>query len=153
MCDPSDRKRVLSADELADLFGQEGVRPTALRELIYTTIARSDEALSLGDIEIRLSTVDKSTISRTLHLLETVGVIHHINDGSGAVKYAVSQIDTDEPHNAPHAHFYCIRCGKTVCIDHILPPPIELPKGYTAQAFNMIVRGICPSCNGIAPVE
>ena len=77
MCDHPEKKKVLSINELEALFGQEGVRPTALRELIYTTLAQADEALSLGDIEVRLSTVDKSTISRTLHLLEGVGAVSY----------------------------------------------------------------------------
>ena len=147
MCNHPEKKKVLSINELEALFGQEGVRPTALRELIYTTLAQADEALSLGDIEVRLSTVDKSTISRTLHLLEGVGVIHRINDGTGAIKYAVSQIDAEEHNESPHAHFYCLRCGKTVCVEQTTLPSIELPEGFTPQVLDLIVQGVCPACN------
>ena len=65
------------------------IKPTATRLLIVREMMRGDETVSLPELERLLPTIDKSTISRTLSLFLLHRLIHAIDDGSGALKYAV----------------------------------------------------------------
>ena len=72
------------------------IKPTAPRLLILEQLHRGDEMLSLPRLEQLLPTVDKSTISRTLSLFLLHGLIHVVDDGSGALKYNISHHDCED---------------------------------------------------------
>lgn len=131
--------------KLATLLSNSGVRLTPIREQIYEAINGHEEALSMMDIELLLDTVDKSTISRSLHIFLEVGAVHKIDDGTGVYKFAVSPFDIEEIQ--PHAHFYCDKCARTYCIDEIaLPSAINLPEGFRYKSLNLVFKGVCPNC-------
>ena len=72
---------------------QREIKPTAIRLLILKTMMQRKEAFSLLDLENELDTVDKSTIYRTITLFLAHHLIHGIDDGTGALKYAVCSND------------------------------------------------------------
>lgn len=123
------------------------IKPTATRLLILQQMMRGNEAVSLPDLERYLPTVDKSTISRTLSLFLLHQLIHAIDDGSGAMKYALCADDCDCVPEDEHTHFYCIDCGRTFCLRHIAVPAVELPDGFTLNNINYVIKGLCPECN------
>ncbi len=123
------------------------VKPTAQRLLILREMIRGDEAVSLPDLERYLPTTDKSTISRTLTLFLLHGLIHAIDDGSGAMKYAVS-CDDGHDDDEEHTHFYCTVCHRTFCLHHVHVPEVTLPDGFSMQSINYVIKGICPQCGG-----
>ena len=122
------------------------IKPTASRLLILREMMRGDEAVSLPDLERYLPTVDKSTISRTLSLFLLHRLIHAIDDGSGALKYAVCDDDCDCSIDEEHTHFYCENCHRKFCLKHIAVPVVPLPDGFSLHSINYVLKGLCPEC-------
>ena len=76
------------AKEIEQELIAHDVRPTPVRLLVLRAMKESPYALSLSELEGRLGTVDKSSISRTLNLFLDRHLVHSIDDGAGVVKYA-----------------------------------------------------------------
>ena len=128
-----------------------GIRPTATRLLILRQMTRGDEMVSLPMLEQYLPFVDKSTISRTLSLFLLHGLVHAIDDGSGAVKYNVCADDCacEAEIEDEHTHFSCTRCHRTFCLKQIHVPVVQLPEGFSLQSVNYVLHGLCPECSEI----
>ena len=122
------------------------IKPTAMRVLILRTMMAIPRAVSLADLEEELDTVDKSTIFRAITLFHAHHLIHCIDDGSGALKYAVCSDDCDCSVSDLHSHFYCERCHRTFCFENIHVPVVNLPDGFTVLSVNYVLKGVCPAC-------
>lgn len=128
------------------------IRPTALRLLILRALRQADCALSLGDLEARLGTVDKSTIFRTLSLFAKHHLVHVVEDGSGHAKYALCEEDCrcgEDVHagfSDLHTHFFCERCRRTFCLRGLPVPEVTLPEGFHLHTANYVLKGLCPGC-------
>ncbi|MDR0370538.1 MAG: transcriptional repressor [Prevotellaceae bacterium] len=123
-----------------------GIKATAIRLLVWRTMKNCSLTFSLGDLEGALETVDKSTISRTIRLFLEHKMIHSIDDGSGAMKYAVCNDECDCSINDLHIHFHCRQCGKTCCFEQVAIPEFSIPNGFVAENVNLVVKGICNVC-------
>lgn len=134
-----------------------GVRPTAIRLLVWKQIAKTDHPFSLNDMELWLDTVDKSTLFRTLSLFEEHHLLHGIDDGSGQKKYcrcddsAVCSQHHDGEHEhmhqgCKHVHAFCVKCQRSFCIRTEQIPLVKMPDGFEVLDINYVVRGICPDC-------
>lgn len=60
----------MTNDEIEKKLESKNVKPTAMRTLVYKTLADSGKALSLADLEQRFEKVERSTIFRTLKSFE-----------------------------------------------------------------------------------
>ncbi len=127
-----------------------GIKPTAVRILIFKAIVEYPQAFSLSDMETVLETVDKSTLSRTIHLFHDQHLIHSIDDGSGSVKYSVCSPDCSCEINDLHVHFSCNRCHKTFCLENISIPRVQLPPGFLLNSVNFVMKGLCDHCSKFA---
>ncbi len=123
------------------------VKPTAMRELVLDILLEEKAALSLSDLEAKFDNVDKSTLYRTLKTFEEKKVIHSIDDGSGAVKYAICIDSCQCSPNDLHVHFHCIKCKKTYCLRDIPVPTVNIPNGFSLKSIDMVIKGICPNCS------
>ncbi|WP_016777282.1 Fur family transcriptional regulator [Anaerophaga thermohalophila] len=122
------------------------IKPTAMRQLVLDVLSKQKAAISLPELEDMFEKADKATLYRTLKTFEENKLIHHIDDGSGAVKYALCQESCEcEPEDL-HVHFYCTVCQKTFCLNDTPVPSINLPKDFSLEKVNMVVSGICASC-------
>lgn len=146
MRDDTHSPHPLTSEQLEELITRRGARPTPLRALVYNELAKAQEALSQAELEARLVTVDKSTISRSLHLLLSVGAVHQVDDGTGIFKYAPSCAVGGLTPTACKVHFFCQRCEKTFCLPEVELPKIELPEGFASDSYNLVVRGCCLPC-------
>ena len=133
-------------DRIVRRLEQRGVKPTALRLLIFHTLEQSRHALSLGELEEKLETMDRSTIFRTLTVFLSRHLVHGIEDGSGSVRYEVCNGDWECTVEDMHAHFYCEQCHRTFCFRQTGIPAVTLPEGFTLQGVNYVLKGICPDC-------
>jgi len=122
------------------------IKPTAMRELVLDVLSKQKSAISLPELEDKFEKADKATLYRTLKTFEENKLIHHIDDGSGAVKYALCQESCECEPEDMHVHFYCTRCQKTFCLNDTAVPSIHLPKDFSLEKINMVVSGICASC-------
>lgn len=133
-----------------EMLENRGVRITPVRLLILDIIAASTRPVSAQEIEEKLETVDRSSITRTLATFSDHDIIHRISDGSGAQRYELCIDTTTEKHQDQHAHFHCNRCGKTYCLPDIpLSIPL-LPDNYLPESMTCIISGICPACQHIS---
>lgn len=123
-----------------------GVRPTAVRVLIYRAAAAHANTFSLMDLEAELDTVDKSTIFRTLTLFTEHHLLHETEDGSGSKKYCVCHSEHACSPQERHVHFYCERCRTTFCLDHTFIPAVPLPEGFNAYEAEYVIKGLCADC-------
>lgn len=133
-------------NSIEEILSAHGVRPTAVRMLIYRCMASHSDTFSLGDLERELETVDKSTLFRTLTLFSEHHLLHETEDGSGVKKYCVCHNDHSCTPAEMHVHFYCERCRKTYCLDDIKVPQVQLPDGFDAHEVEYVIKGLCPDC-------
>lgn len=123
------------------------VRPTSMRELVYGILDKQKKALSLYEIEQQFDNVDRSTIFRTLKTFQENCVIHRIDDGTGAVKYALCDENCTCHLGDLHVHFLCVKCGQTHCLKDMPIPKMDLPDGFSFKSANFVVKGTCPRCS------
>ncbi len=127
-----------------EVLCQHGIRPTAVRILVYRAVCHRSEAFSLADVEEWLPEMDRSSIFRALRLFTEHDILHQIDDGSGIEKYCVCRCEGS--HHLNHVHFACTRCGRTYCLEDHTIPLVTLPDGFETHEVEYIVKGLCPKC-------
>jgi len=132
--------------EIETKLQQRNIKPTAMRELVYEVLNKSKKALSLYEIEQQFDNVERSTIFRTLKTFQEKLLIHSVDDGTGAVKYALCEEGCTCLPNDLHVHFLCNNCGQTHCLRDMPVPKMELPDGFSFESANFVVKGICSNC-------
>lgn len=137
----------ISSSQIENILADAGISITSVRILVYKCLASAPNPLSLAEIEERLESVDKSSISRTLSKFKEKHLIHAFNDGSGSMKYEICHSSHVNSDYDLHVHFRCEKCGLTKCLDGVKIPVVELPEGYILQGLNYVVSGICADCN------
>ena len=139
-----------SAQEIkaVKLLKQHKLRKTSMRvDVLSTLLEDSEVALSNQEIESRIPDSDRVTLYRTLKTFEKTGLIHQAMDGSGSNKYALCHDDcSSHEHLDNHAHFHCVSCEKTMCLDEIETPSVAVPAGYQVQESYLVIKGTCASC-------
>src|ERR1700761_4314855 len=134
---------------VAETLKRSQLSVTDCRKKILEFFHHADGALAHADIE-RLSgdQFDRVTIYRTLQTFVEKGIIHSIPTADNSIRYALCKDDCAEGHHHDdHVHFVCSACGNTVCLEDITVPPIKLPNGFIAEQVEMLVSGVCKSCN------
>ena len=127
-----------------EVLNQHGIRPTAVRILVYRAVCHRSEAFSLADVEEWLPEMDRSSIFRALRLFTEHDILHQIDDGSGIEKYCVCRCESS--HHLNHVHFACTRCGRTYCLEDHTIPLVTLPEGFETHEVEYIVKGYCLKC-------
>ncbi|MCC9167760.1 Fur family transcriptional regulator [Pontibacter harenae] len=135
--------------EVKAILEKYGLRKTNCRLDVLQLLLSKKHALAHADIEEALGDrYDRVTLYRTLYTFEEKGLLHGINDSSGAAKYALCHESCDEhQHQDNHIHFSCTTCGQTYCINEVQIPKIQLPKGYKAASLQFTAQGICKNCS------
>ncbi|MBO4498625.1 MAG: transcriptional repressor [Bacteroidaceae bacterium] len=123
---------------------EHGVKPTAVRILVWKEIWQRESTFSLTDVEECMPDMDRSSIFRALRLFVDNHLLHEIDDGTGHQKYCVCRC-CDE-HHISHVHFTCLKCGKTCCLHDYTIPIVNLPEGYTMSDAEYVIKGLCPKC-------
>jgi Fur family ferric uptake transcriptional regulator len=133
--------------QLEDILHAKGVNPTAMRLLVLAYLQQQSAAVSLQHLEADFHHADRTTLYRTLKTFEEKGLIHCIKDGTEATKYALcADACKDGEHYDLHLHFYCSRCGKTMCLPKTKIPELVLPANFTVAELNLVAKGICATC-------
>lgn len=136
----------MQVDILNKRLKDNKINPTAVRILVLNELINSKIAMSLNDLEVALDSADRVTIYRTLKKFEENRLVHTIEDGTGAIKYAVCDLECLCTTEFTHAHFHCTKCNQTYCLRNISLPEIPLPKNFTAKQSSLILKGICENC-------
>ena len=122
------------------------IKPTAMRQLVLQVLTEQQTAISLPELEQKIDRADKATLYRTLKTFEENQLIHSIDDGAGAVRYALCNEQCKCNPEDLHVHFYCIECNQTYCLKAIPVPIINLPNNFSFESVNMVVKGVCFNC-------
>ena len=136
----------MAENDIIDLMMHHGIKPTANRILVASTLRDGGRPMSMMELEAAIGTIDKSGISRTLALFREQHLVHTIQDGGDGVRYELCRSHSDIHDDDAHVHFYCTRCRKTFCLEDIRIPDVDLPAGYDCESVNYMVSGICPAC-------
>lgn len=135
-------------DAVGDLLRRNHLSITESRKKILSLFLATPDALTHGDIERKASEkFDRVTVYRTLQTFVEKGIIHTIPTAENSVLYALCKDCAEGHHHDDHVHFVCSNCGSTICLDAVVSPKIELPEGYLAQNVQVVINGICKSCN------
>ncbi len=123
-----------------------GERLTVPRAEVLGVLLGRDTALTHHEIEEALPPgreVDRVTVYRVLDWLVALGFAHRIPGEDRTWRFRASR----DPSHAPHAHFTCSGCGRTVCLEGVaVPRAVRLPRGFRSQKVELTVSGLCASC-------
>ncbi|MDK9705633.1 MAG: transcriptional repressor [Desulforhopalus sp.] len=140
----------------SDLLASAGLEATANRLQVLEVIGGSNCPLAASDIYNVLSrtqAINRVTVYRILDLLVGHNIVERLSTGGRAAYYGLAP----NKHHAPHAHFYCSRCGQmdclrpeVFCIDADL-----LKKTFSGEIARVEIRvdGICKNCGRIEADE
>ena len=134
-------------NQLREILKVHQLRTTTCREDVLLAFINKKNALSHGDLEGLLGeNYDRVTIYRTLKTFLEKGIVHKVLDEEG-MRYALCTTQcSDEKHQHDHVHFKCNACGQTNCLENLHIPHVNLPAGYQAVTFNLLIQGICANC-------
>ena len=121
---------------------------TDSRKKILELFLKSNGALAHADIEKSTGEhFDRVTVYRTLQTFVEKGIIHLIPTTDNAILYALCKHNCQAGHHHDnHVHFICESCTKTICLDEVTVPTVQLPNGFTPTQAAMVVNGICVDC-------
>ncbi|MCR5889445.1 transcriptional repressor [Hymenobacter sp. J193] len=137
------------AHPLEDTLLARQITPTAMRLLVLDVLQQHPAAHSLADVEQLLGHVDRITVHRTLKTFTDKGLVHRVEDGSGAAKYALcAPACLPGHHQDLHVHFFCTHCRETSCLPTVAVPVIALPAAYQVHETSLVMKGRCARCAG-----
>lgn len=126
----------------------KGVTPTSMRLLVLEFLLKQESATDLPTLQREFQHSDRTTLYRTLKTFEEQGLVHAINSGSDAARYALCDVECKPGvHEDMHIHFYCTECRKLSCLPKTNRPLINLPENYQLKQFSIVARGICDECS------
>lgn len=132
---------------LNDILHRRQLSSTESRRKILSLFLNTDDALTHGDIEKEVGEkYVRVTIYRTLQTFEEKGIIHSIPTADNAILYALCKECEEGHHHDDHVHFICNNCEKTICLDDVVSPKIDLPAGYVADNVQVVIQGVCKDC-------
>jgi len=125
---------------------EKGLKLTPQRRLIVDAIHEADAHLTaeeiIAHVQAKMPEVHKSTIYRTLELLEKTGCVFKSDLGDHAIYH-----HAEEGH---HHHLVCSNCGKTIECDEELFATVEesLAKkhGFSVNFKHLVISGLCEEC-------
>jgi len=133
---------------LNEILRRKHLSVTDSRKKILSLFLAGKDALAHGDIETKAGEkFDRVTVYRTLQTFVEKGIIHTIPTADNSIRYALCKDCEEGHHHDEHVHFVCTNCHKTICLDDVVSPKIELPTGYVAETTQVVINGICKDCN------
>ncbi|MDR0185199.1 transcriptional repressor [Prevotella brunnea] len=133
--------------DIEELLTRHGIKPTANRMIIAEALAMENYPLSMKELEVKLQTIDKSSIFRCLVLFRKHHLVHQVEDGNDIVRYELCMSENHLRDEDLHVHFYCEHCRHTYCLSEISVPQLQLPNGFEQTGVNFMVKGYCPKCS------
>jgi len=125
---------------------EKGLKLTPQRMLIVNVIHDAKGHLTaeeiIGHVQAKMPGVNKSTIYRTLELLEQAGCVYKSELGEEFIYH-----HAEEGH---HHHLVCRQCGKTVDCDEDLFAPVQRSLGekynFRVDFKHIVMSGVCGGC-------
>lgn len=137
---------IASAMSCINTLKQKGLKLTRQRRLILDVLHDSGAHLTGEDIlrivQDKMPRVNKSTVYRTLGLLERLGCVYKSESGDRFVYHHAEE--------GRHHHIQCHVCGRTADCDEDIFRPIETALderyGFQVSLRHVVMRGLCREC-------
>lgn len=138
----------MAAISINEILRRNQLSVTDSRKKILELFKDNNGALAHSDIEKRTNEkFDRVTIYRTLQTFVEKGILHTIPTPDNSVLYALCKDEcTTGHHHDDHVHFVCDKCNVTYCLDSVVTPEVNLPKGFNPKVIDVVVTGICKNC-------
>jgi len=136
----------MNIHETEERLEAKGIKPTANRILVLKALDEAGRPASLADLEAQIESMDKSSVFRTLTLFLEKDIVHSFEDGRGVINYELCTEEGHCDHSDAHIHFYCERCHRSYCMEHINLDRVPVPEGFEPHAYSFVIKGICPHC-------
>lgn len=125
----------------------KGYRVTPQRLIVLDAVCDHHGHATLADIQAAVyemdPTIDRSTIYRSLDVLQEVGLIVGAEVGDAGKIYRVAG-------EADHLHLECLSCNQMMTIDlNEITPFIQHileTYGFTIQSDHLVLKGFCDKC-------
>ena len=137
------------SEQIGELLRAHGLRRTAPRIAVLTTLQPVHGHLSVAEIHQRLldsghaDVPDVATVYRTVTTLVEAGVLHALAVEGGVTTYGVAE--------NPHHHAVCTRCGTIIEVpaqrlSSALEHAIEGSSFTLSDRAGLTLHGLCPDC-------
>ena len=133
-------------DGLVGELRARGFRLTPQRQMIAEVVQDLTGHLSVDAIHrpvaARHPTINRSTVYRTLDLLEHLGYLTHHHEATSIIYHRT--------HEHDHLHLSCVTCGQTTATDLSISrgfqETLRKRHGFTADMAHSTIFGLCASC-------
>ncbi len=123
-----------------------GLRATPQRRMVADTVADLGHATPdqvCERVQARAPALSRSTVYRTLELLEEIGVVTHTHLSHGASTYHLAG-------QADHLHLVCRGCGSVEEADLSLAAELDVAvrreHGFRCDVTHLSLHGLCRGC-------
>ena len=125
-----------------------GFRITPQREMVLSVMHHIDGHATVEEIFALVhalsSSVDVSTVYRTLELLQEFRFVASFDLGDGQRRYELLTV------HGRHHHLHCRSCGQLVRVEHEQVRPLvehlAQAYGFEAELDHLIIPGLCREC-------
>jgi Fur family transcriptional regulator, ferric uptake regulator len=144
----SHRVQHAALPELAERLRRKSRKLTGPRQAILEILRRQWHPLSNREIFAALAKkdCDLATVYRSMHLLESMGMVKRFDLGDGVARFELLS-EGDDGH---HHHLVCTLCAEVVeleeCFTDELEQKIAARNGFKAITHKLEFFGICPEC-------
>lgn len=129
-----------------------GFRLTPQREMVLSVLHDVEGLVTAEEIYARVqrrsSSVDISTVYRTLDLLQEFNLVSSVDPGDGQRRYEFLGL-----HGA-HLHLVCQACGQVSGVELEVAQPfierLQAACGFQATLDHLSIPGLCPACAATA---
>ncbi len=138
-----------STVEQSDLTKQlraKGYRLTPARQLVLSAVSGLEHATPdaiCAEVQRTASSVNLSTVYRTLELLEELGLVTHTHLGHGAPIYHAAA-------EQQHLHLVCRVCGRVTEAQPAVADPLveklRAEQGFEIDVAHFAIFGRCAEC-------
>jgi Fur family peroxide stress response transcriptional regulator len=128
--------------QLSERLMHGGFRFTPQREHVYAVLLQKRDHPTAEEVFMRtkraMPDISMATVYNCLDALVQCGLVRQVTVERGAARFC--------PNMQEHCHFYCDNCQQV--FDIALPPGagVALPKGFSAQRYDLTIHGRCPAC-------
>ena len=132
--------------DLGEILREHGYRLTSPRWFVWSVLRSAAGHLTADEIidyvQTRVKGVNKSTIYRTLELLEDLGCVYRSRLGDHFIYH--------HAEGGHHHHVVCRACGRSVDLDDDLFESVERTvserSGFQVGFTHVVMRGLCAEC-------
>jgi Fur family ferric uptake transcriptional regulator len=133
----------MSASQMLAALKRRGCRLTGQRRAIVERVAAAEGHIAPEALARTLTGVDRSTVYRTMELLERLGFLAHHHDATGITYHHVGDHD--------HVHLACLACDYVGALaDGSLAAEferkLETAQGFRANLAHATIFGVCGYC-------